>query len=168
MHNSQYWIEKLSLEPHPEGGYFKEMYRSDDQIPSSALPARYQGDRCFGTSIYFLLEGDNFSAFHRIQSDEGWHFYAGNPVRIYTLTSNGIRIDIDMGSDPDKGQHLQYVIPFGYWFAAEVVEPGGFSLVGCTVNPGFDFNDFELAKRSELINMFPQHEEIITRLTRIS
>ncbi len=168
MQDSQYWIENLLLEPHPEGGYFKETYRSDDQIPFSALPDRYQGDRSFGTSIYFLLKGDNFSAFHRIQSDEGWHFYAGDPVIIYIIAPDGNRVDVLMGRDLDKGQQLQYVIPFGHWFAAQVVKPEGFSLVGCTVNPGFDFDDFELAKRSKLVSRFPQHEEIITRLTRIS
>ncbi len=168
MHNAQYWIEKLSLQPHPEGGYFREMYRSQESIAAEGLPDRYGGSRSMGTSIYFLLTGDSFSAFHRIQSDEGWHFYEGSTVTIFTINKEGKREDIKLGKFPENGEHLQYVIPHDYWFAAKVVDPSGYALVGCTVNPGFEFEDFELAERQQLIRTFPSHEDLITRLTRVS
>lgn len=161
-----YWIKKLNLQPHPEGGWFSETYRSQETIDAAALPARFGASRCFGTSIYFLLTSDEFSSLHRIKSDEVWHFYSGSALTVVTIDDQGNREDLHLGSDPEHDQHFQAVVPAGRWFGSFVQQPAAFALVGCTVSPGFDFADFELARRDELLRSFPQHEEIIRRLTR--
>lgn len=159
-HTSKYYIDKFSLMPHPEGGYFKEVYRSDEFIPMDALDQRYAGQRDICTSIYFLLEGDNFSAFHKIKSDEIWHHYDGSTVMIHIISPEGIYSKVQLG----KEDNLQYTIKSGNWFAGEVLDKNSFVLLGCTVAPGFDFSDFEIANRAELIKQFPEHQEIINRL----
>lgn len=162
---ASYWVEKLGLIPHPEGGYYKETYKSKEEIQQSSLPSRFHGNRNFSTMIYFLLEKFNFSAFHRIAADETWHFYAGDSLTIYTISNSGERKDILLGPDLEKGESFQVVIEAGHWFGAAVNAPGEYTLVGCTVSPGFDFADFELGKKETLINEFPQHTELIERLT---
>ncbi|MBD8488903.1 cupin domain-containing protein [Echinicola sp. CAU 1574] len=159
-------IDKLGLEAHPEGGYFKEVYRSMGKIDSANLPEGMEGKRNYATSIYFLLTSDTFSAFHRIKQDETWHFYIGSPVRLFTISPKGEFQQYIIGSDIWNGAFLQFTVPAGYWFAAELVEKESFALVGCTVAPGFDFRDFELAEREKLASEFPQHKELIKRLTR--
>ena len=119
------------------------------------------------TAIYFLLEQGNFSAFHRIKSDECWHFYAGETLLIYVLHPNGNLVVTRLGNDIANGETFQFVVPANCWFASEPAEQTHFSFVGCTVAPGFDFADFELAKAHELIAQFPEHEEVIRRLCRI-
>ncbi len=162
-----YWIEKLQLEAHPEGGYFRQTYRADVIIEKTALPASYSGDRAVSTAIYFLLEGKNFSAFHRLRSDEMWHFYAGDPLVVHVIGPEGKYSTILLGSDPEAGQVFQAVVKAGCWFASHVADWKGWALVGCTVAPGFDFEDFELGKREELVAKYPQHGEVIERLTRV-
>ncbi len=165
--NANYWITKLSLLPHPEGGYFKEVYRSKEKYTGTALPERFSGDRAFCTSIYYLLEGHDFSAFHRIKSDEGWHFYAGTTaVRIRIISSEGKYSSVLLGNNPENGEILQFFVPAGDWFGARPENPDGYALVGCTVSPGFDFNDFEMADTDSLLQKYPQHEKIIRELTR--
>ena len=166
MKEAAYWIKTLGLAPHPEGGWFRETYRCAETIPVPALPARFGGDRSFSTAIYFLLEGDRFSALHRIKSDELWFFHAGSPLSIHCLTEAGQHRQILLGPDPGRDEALQAAIPAGSWFGARVLAPDSFSLVSCTVAPGFDFFDFELAARGDLLSMFPCHQEIIVRLTR--
>ncbi len=166
MNTSQYWIKKLNLQKHPEGGYFKEVYRADEKILGEHLPERYSGPRHHSTSIYFMLTGDEFSAFHRIKSDETWHFYVGSSVTIHMIDPNGKYSSVKLGSNPENEEVLQFTIPHGTWFAALVDEPDSFALVGCTVSPGFDFDDFELGKREELVKLFPEHEEMVRKLTR--
>ncbi|MDJ1479402.1 cupin domain-containing protein [Cytophagaceae bacterium YF14B1] len=166
MHAADYWIQKLHLQPHPEGGYFSETYRSAESINSSHLPDRYKGARSFSTGIYFLVEGGQFSSLHRIQSDEMWHFYAGTTLTVYAIDPTGNLHTIRLGSDPEKGEVFQAVVPAGYWFGSVSENADGFALVGCTVAPGFDFADFELAKRQDLMAIFPQHQKLIERLTR--
>jgi len=167
---AQYWIDQLDLQAHPEGGYFAEVYRSREQIPAEALPARYQGPRNFGTSIYFLLKGDGFSAFHRIRSDEGWHYYTGNsPIWLYVIAPDGALTEHVLGPEVAEGQTFQAMVPAQHWFAAQVAqEEDAYGLVGCTVQPGFDFADFELADRQTLTALFPAHRDLIARLTRLS
>jgi len=165
MHIPQYWIEKLGLEKHPEGGYFKEVYRSEEIIPKQSLHKRYLGDRNHSTSIYFLLTSNEFSAFHRIKSDETWHFYSGSPVTVHMIDESGKYSNVKLGSNPENGEVFQFAIPHGVWFAASVNEPDSFTLVGCTVAPGFHFDDFELGKREELIKLFPQYEGVIRKFT---
>lgn len=160
------FVEKLGLQPHPEGGWYKETYRSNGLMPGEHLPAGFTGPRCFSTAIYFLLEGQQFSAFHRIKSDELWHFYYGDPINIYNITENGTLEEIKLGNNVDNGEVFQAVVPAGRWFASQPANPNSFALVGCTVAPGFDFADFEMAKRADLLQEFPQHSDLIMRLTR--
>lgn len=165
MINVDYWINHLSLLPHPEGGYYKEMYRSSETISSSALPNRFEGDRQFSTAIYFLLRSEDHSVFHRIKSDEVWHFYQGSTLLIYVLQQNELKI-YKLGSDLEKGESLQVVIPANCWFGAHVEQQNSFALCGCTVAPGFDFRDFEMAERHELLKKYPGFEKEIIQLTR--
>lgn len=159
-------VNILSLTPHPEGGYFRETYRSTGEIPEAGLGSAYVGNRNYSTCIYFLLTSTEFSAFHRIQQDEIWHFYDGSPLRLHLLSETGEHSVYRIGKDLEKGEVPQFVVPGGHWFAAEVILPGSYSLVGCTVAPGFSFADFELASRKALTSRFPDKVEIIRKLTR--
>jgi uncharacterized protein len=163
---SAYWIEKLQLAPHPEGGYFRQTYRSEAVIAREALPAGFSGARAVSTAIYFLLEGENFSAFHRLRSDEIWHFYVGDPLVVHVIDAEGKYSRILLGDDPEAGQVLQAVVRAGCWFASHVADWKEFAVVGCTVAPGFDFADFEMGKRGELVAGYPEFLQIIERLTR--
>ena len=159
-------VERLRLQPHPEGGYYRETYRSNGVIPGAALPEPFEGSRNYATSIYFLLTSDSFSAFHRIRQDEVWHFYDGAPICLHILNADGVYEKYLLGRDMAGGQLPQLVVLAGNWFASEVCSPGKYSLAGCTVSPGFDFADFELAGRNDLIGSYPDHRDLITRLTR--
>lgn len=164
--DATYWVKRLRLEPHPEGGYFRQTYRSEITITRETLPAGFGGDRAASTAIYFLLEGKNFSAFHRLRSDEMWHFYIGAPVRVHVIDTAGKYSSIILGNDPEAGQVFQAVVGAGCWFGSHVADWESFALVGCTVAPGFDFEDFEMGKRAELVANYPQHRELIRKLTR--
>ena len=159
-------VDKLQLHPHPEGGYFKEIYRSNGFINEENLGEAFSGQRNYATSIYFLLTSDSFSAFHRIKQDEIWHFYKGSPIKLHIISDDGIYSNTIIGADIEKEQNLQFVVKARDWFAAEVIDENAYSLVGCTVSPGFDFNDFELPERDILISKFPEHKHIITAFTR--
>ena len=161
-----YWIESLGLAPHPEGGYFRQTYRAEMTIAREALPAGFTGARAVSTAIYFLLEGENFSAFHRLRSDEVWHFYAGDPLVVHVIDPVGKYSSILLGRDLEAGQVLQAVVRAGCWFASHVADWKSWALVGCTVAPGFDFEDFEMGKREELVGRYPQHRGLIEPLTR--
>jgi uncharacterized protein len=159
-------VNQLEMLPHPEGGYYKEEYRSKDIIPNAALP-QFSGDRNFCTSIYFLLTSENFSGFHRIKQDEIWHFYSGSPLAVHVIDEEGIYTKHIIGMDILDGKYPQLTVPANCWFASSVVNENDYSFVGCTVAPGFDFDDFELAKKEELSAIYPQHKSIIEKLTRI-
>jgi predicted cupin superfamily sugar epimerase len=159
-------IEQLGLQKHPEGGYYNETYRSRGKIPKQALGPDFGGDRNYSTAIYFLLTSDNFSAFHRIRQDEIWHFYEGSPIRLHILDQNGKYEEVILGNDLGKMHHFQYVVQAGHWFASEVSEHDSYSLAGCTVSPGFDFEDFEMASGEQLVAKYPSQTELIKRLTR--
>ena len=161
-----YWIEKLQLEAHPEGGYFRQTYKADVMVAKEALPAGFAGDRAVSTAIYFLLERENFSAFHRLRSDELWHFYAGDPLVVHVIEPEGKYSRILLGRDLEAGQVLQAVVRAGCWFASHVADWKSFAVVGCTVAPGFEFQDFEMGKREDLAATYPQHGGLIERLTR--
>lgn len=165
MFPAKYWVEKLKMQSHPEGGFFAETYRSDELIDKNSLPKRFSGDRNFSTGIYFLLESHHFSAFHRIQSDEMWHFYAGDALNVYYIDNEGNMQIIKLGNNPEKGEVFQAVVPAGVWFGSKPAVENSYSLVGCTVAPGFDFADFEMPDRQTLLQEFPQHEIIIKMLT---
>jgi uncharacterized protein len=163
---AQELISHYHLLPHPEGGWYKETYKSNEHIPANALPQRFTANRVFSTAIYFLLEEGNFSAFHRIKSDECWHFYAGDPLDIYTIGHDGLLTITRLGNNVGNGQLFQYVVPANCWFASRPAAGSTFCFVGCTVAPGFNFDDFELAGAEELSQLFPSLQEIIKALCR--
>lgn len=166
MHSeANQWIECLGLSPHPEGGFFSETYRSNLTIGQEQLGDGFSGPRASSTAIYYLLDDANFSAIHRISSDEMWHFYAGTPLRVEGLHPDGRRQDWILHNDPRVGRP-QGIVPAQTWFGSRLVEPNGYALVGCTVSPGFDFSDFEMADRISLISEFPEHSKWIESLTR--
>lgn len=158
-------IDRLDLQPHPEGGFYRETYRSSGAISSESLSSGYSGSRSYSTCIYFLLVSGNFSAFHKINQDELWHFYDGSPVELHTISEDGNHSKHMIGRDFTKGQIPQLVVPGNHWFASKVSEPDGYSLVGCTVAPGFDFDDFVLAERKNMLDAFSQHKEVIECFT---
>jgi hypothetical protein len=155
-------VEALALEPHPEGGWFREVYRSQDQFEGSG---EFPAGRNICTSIFFLITAGNFSAFHRIKSDETWHFYLGDPLEIVEITPAGALHITMLGNDVFNGELLQYTVMAGCWFASRLAGEGSYALTGCTVSPGFDFRDFELASRMRLATEFPEHGKIIGELT---
>ena len=160
MQNASYWFEHLKLQPHPEGGYYKEVFRSPQQV------IRFDGNKvkqaC--TSIYYLLEGKDFSGFHRLASDEIWYFHKGSPLIIHTINENGLHTAFEL-SDNISG-NLSIVITAGIWFAAEIPCGDGFTLASCAVAPGFDFSEFEMAKKEELTKIYPQHKDLLNKLCR--
>lgn len=158
-------IDSLDLERHPEGGWFRETYRSGEILSAQALPEQFGGKRAVSTAIYFLLEKSDISALHKIKSDELWHFYSGTTLTIHVLTPAGEYQQIRLGPGIDDGETFQAVVLAGCWFGAEVTGEGDYALVGCTVAPGFDFADFEMGKRRELVSDFPDYESVIKRLT---
>jgi uncharacterized protein len=167
MKDVAYWIEKLGLERHPEGGYYRQTYKSDLILEKESLPAEFTGPRAASTAIYFLLDGENFSAFHRLRSDEVWHFYVGATLVVHVIDEGGRYSEILLGNDPEAGEVLQAVVKARCWFASRVRDGRSFALVGCTVAPGFEFTDFEMARREELVLQYPQHREVIEGLTRV-
>jgi predicted cupin superfamily sugar epimerase len=163
--DASFWIDRLALKAHPEGGFYRETYRSAEMISANGLPDRFPGPRSISTSIYFLLRSEDISSFHKIKSDELWHFHAGTSLSIYVLDEKGLTIH-RLGADSDEDESLQVVIPANCWFGAKVNGPDSFVLCGCTVAPGFDFSDFELGKRGTLVETFPSHKNIIQLLTK--
>ena len=163
---AQELIDFLRLQPHPkEGGYFRETYRSGETIAPAGLPSRYGSARSQGTAIYYLLTPGTFSALHRLQSDEIFHFYLGNPVRMLQLGPDGKGQTIVLGPDVLGGQQVQVVVPRGVW-QGSMLEPGGsYALLGCTVAPGFEYVDYEHGRRAELIEQHPDYAELIEKLT---
>ncbi len=159
-------IYSLKLLPHPEGGYYREVHRSSEKIKKAHLPERFSGDRNFATSIYYLLPGDTFSSFHRIRSDETWHFYKGSTLSIYIIDFNGFHLVEKLGLDIKAGEKPQITVNAGCWFAAKTDDEDSYTLTGCTVSPGFDFEDMEFGVREKMINEFPEQSELIKMLTR--
>jgi predicted cupin superfamily sugar epimerase len=160
MHNAEYWIAHLGLIPYrEEGGFFRQVYRSSDTL--TALPARYSGPRCASTSIYYLLKSGQCSRLHRLKSDEIWHFYAGSRLTLHIIEPGGRYTTSVLGPGA-----FQIVARAGDWFGATVNDPDSYSLVGCTVAPGFDIADHEMGDRAALQREYPQHHAIIEKLTK--
>ncbi|HKC05470.1 MAG TPA: cupin domain-containing protein [Methylomirabilota bacterium] len=159
----------LHLVPHPvEGGYFAETYRCPDLIPAAALPAHYGTPRAASTAIYYLLTPDTFSAMHRLASDEIFHFYLGDPVEMLHLHPDGTHQVLVVGPDLEAGQRPQVVVPRHIWQGARLL-PGGrhrYALLGTTVAPGFDYTDYETARRATLLTTHPTAKALILALTR--
>lgn len=152
-------IDTLNLSPHPEGGFYKRTYASDHTILNEKKEERHV---C--TAIYYLLRDGGKSLFHRIRSDELWFFHLGEPLEIISIQGEHLKT-IFLGNDIEKGEVPQAAIPANTWFAAWIKNEKGFSLVSCTVSPGFDFSDFELAKREDLVQQFPHLKDIIEEFT---
>jgi uncharacterized protein len=159
-------IKQLGLQPHPEGGFYRETYRCDEELAAAALPSRYGKDRNLSTAIYYLLTPDSFSSLHRLRSDEVFHFYAGDPVTMLQLYDDGCGETVVLGQDIVAGQQLQVVVPKDIWQGMFLNDGGSFALLGTTVAPGFDFADFELATRAALIRQYPFCAALIERLTK--
>lgn len=158
-------IKLFDLKPHPEGGYFKETYKANGNIKKQALPSNFSGDRSFSTAIYFLLPKGSKSNLHRIKSDEVWHFYLGGPLTLVIIHKNGQTDSVTLGQNVQADQKIQYVVPADSWFGAYPNSDTEFSFVGCTVAPGFDFNDFELGNKDILLKQYPNAKEIIEKLS---
>jgi len=162
-------IALFNLKPHPEeGGYFAETYRSSETLSEKALPSRYKGIRPFGTAIYYVLTPETFSAMHRLQSDEIFHFYLGTPVEMLQLRPDGSGKIITIGPDILNGMQPQAIVPRGVWQGARLTKGGKFALLGTTVSPGFELADYESGRRDELANSYPQFRDLIIGLTKDS
>jgi hypothetical protein len=161
-----YWIEKLGLVRHPEGGWYREIYRSSETVAKTALPARYDGNRVLATAIYYLLESGQCSAMHRLKSDELWFFLAGGPLLISCIGEEGNSESIRLGACPERGESVHAVVPAGTWFGARPLDPDSFSLVSCVVAPGFEFTDLEMGQRGQLLAQYPNCRDLIEQLCR--
>ena len=164
---SQRWIDTLRLRPHPEGGWFREVYKATETIPHASLPTRFTGSRSHSTAIYFLLNGTDYSALHTIKQDEVWHFYDGETLTLHLFDPKGLYSTVTLGQKLKNGEVPMAVVKAGWLFGA-TVEPTSYALVGCTVAPGFDFEDLDMPRRAVLVERYPQHREIVERLTRVS
>lgn len=159
--------DMLKMKPLPvEGGYFTETYRSKNAVPPSALPDSYPGERSLSTAIYYMLTPDTFSVLHRVRGDEIFHFYLGDPVEMLELKAGGTGEAVLLGQDIAAGMRLQHVVPAGTWQGARLAPGGKFALMGTTMAPGFDSEDYEEGNRSELAAEYPQYAALITWLTR--
>lgn len=165
---AQQLIEYLKLEPLTfEGGHFRQTYRSAESIPQSALPNRYSGGRLFGTAIYYLLTSDagSFSSLHRLATDEIYHFYLGDPVEMLLLHPDGKGERIVLGHDLLGGQNVQVLAPAGCWQGSRLVSGGDYALMGTTMAPGFEMDDWAEGKRDQLSRLYPAYVELIRALT---
>lgn len=162
----EYYIKELNLIEHPEGGYYREMFRSEERIDCAQIKNNYGSSRSFYTSIYFLLDHPQYSAFHRLRSDELWCYHHGSSLTLYIIDPDGQLHTKRLGASIADGDSLQLLIPAGSWFAADVDQASSYTLMGCVVAPGFEFEDFELANGNELARDYPEHEKLIRRLTR--
>ncbi len=162
MHHqsASYWINELSLKPHPEGGYYKEVFRSRQSI--SRIGSDVLLSAC--TSIYYLLEGEDYSGFHRIKSDEIWYFHKGTPLNIHVINTNGDHVVWEL-SDLPTG-NLSLIVPAGLWFAAGIPSKKDYALVSCAVAPGFEFSEFEMADKDVLQKRYPGHDALFAEFCR--
>ncbi|MHC4338360.1 MAG: cupin domain-containing protein [Planctomycetota bacterium] len=167
MMTAEQIIEFFQMKPLPyEGGYYVETYRCEEKIAQASLPARYKGERNFSAAILYLLTPDMFSALHRLRSDEIFHFYLGDPVTMLQLHSNGSSEVITLGQDIFNDQRVQVTVPKNSWQGCFLNEGGRFALMGTTIAPGFEFADFELAQREELLRQYPNQRDVILKLTQ--
>jgi predicted cupin superfamily sugar epimerase len=159
----EYWIRTLNLTKHPEGGYFQESYRCPEKIYLQSGSSSIE--RNSASSIYFLLPGNEVSCFHRLRYDEIWYYHTGSPLTISMIDESGRLSERKLGLDTAMGESPQVVVPRGYIFGAKVCRADSYTLIGCVVAPGFDYQDFELLSRKTLLEQYPQYREIIIQLT---
>lgn len=158
-------IHHYNLTPHPEGGFYRRTYCSTACVPQAALPHGYGGARACGSAILYLLRAGEYSRLHRLRQDEMWHFYLGGPLRLVCIPLSGVPCEVLLGPDVTQGQHVQYLVPGGCWFGATPAPDVPFALVGCTVTPGFDFADFDLADEKLLLSEYPLARDIIRQFS---
>ena len=158
-------VARLGLLPHPEGGFYRETYRSTEVLPRAALPERFAGPRAISTAILYLLPEGAKSRFHRIASDELWYFHLGGPLELIELSPDGEVETTILGGDLSRGEVLQKAVAAGRWFGARPRPGAGWCLVGCSVAPGFDFADFQMGRRAELLAAFSSARAEILALT---
>lgn len=166
MNSVEKIIEHFQLKPLPwEGGYYSETYRSTESIPADALQGRYPGPRSVSTAIYYMLTPETISAMHRLTGDEIFHFYLGDPVEMLQLHPDGSSDTVILGQEIFSGMKLQHVVRGGVWQGSRLVKGGKFALLGTTVVPGFDYEDFALGKASELKAKYPERAKMIGELS---
>ncbi|GAA0076102.1 cupin domain-containing protein [Clostridium sp. CTA-5] len=165
MYTSDYFIEKLDMISHPEGGFYKQSFISEENISARGLNVESEESKKVWTSIYFLLRDGEVSNFHRLKSDEMWYYHSGSSLTIYMITPEGKLITEELGLNIEKGEKPQVLVPKGYIFGS-AMNNEGYALVGCMVSPGFEFKDFELFERNYLLDKYPNHKEVILKLTR--
>ena len=158
MKSAEYYIKNLNMNPHIEGGYFKESFISNDE---------FRQDKKLWSSIYFLLRTGEVSNFHRLKSDELWYYHDGQALTIYMITPEGELIIKQLGKDIENGETPQVIVPKGCIFGS-AMNNNGYSLVGCMVSPAFEYDEFELFKREYLLELYPNYKDIIIKLTRES
>jgi len=163
MNTAEYWIQHLKLKPHPEGGFFREIYRSNVETDQKNLPHGYEGARRLSTSIYYLLRSGDISRFHRLRSDEIWYYHYGSMVKIILIDQQGHKHSKLLGPRPERAEQPQVIVPAGTVFGAEITEKNSFGLYGCMVTPGFEFDDFEVFSKEDLIQAYPKHADIIEK-----
>ncbi|WP_422658887.1 cupin domain-containing protein [Paenibacillus sp. EC2-1] len=163
-HNAEYYVSKLGLLPHPEGGYYKRTFESEERTSDQELSVQFEGTRKLYTSIYFLLGSNDISHLHRLKSDELWYYHAGSPLSVHVIDEEGVYTEYKLGIDLENGEVPQVLVPKNSIFGSSVKEEDTFSLVGCMVSPGFEFQDFELFTQEQLLAKYPQHKDIIMKL----
>lgn len=162
MKDKSIWIDHYKMAGHEEGGFFYQVLKSDQKIQLEG-----QAERALYTSIYFLLTSDNPSRFHRLTADEVWYYHYGSPLTVHMISPEGEYEQVTLGTDIEKGQVLQAVVPKHTIFGSTVEDADAYSLVSCMVSPGFEYDDFELFKRQDLLAQYPEYQEIIERLTLV-
>ena len=163
MYTAEYWIQHLKLKPHPEGGFFREEYRSNTELDTKSLPIGYKSSHCLATSIYYLLRSQDISRLHRLRSDELWFFHSGSPIKIILIDTEGKKHTHMLGSNHVKAERFSLLISGGSIFCAEVHGPYSYGLVSCVVTPGFEFEDFEMFEKEDLIQAYPKHTKLIEK-----
>ncbi|MGE7118855.1 cupin domain-containing protein [Peribacillus sp. NPDC046944] len=164
MNDANYYVTKLGMEPHPEGGFYKRTFESEERTSDQELSVEFEGKRKLYTSIFFLLGSNDISHLHRLKSDELWYYHAGSPLTIHVIDEKGDYKERKLGINLDEGEIPQVLVPKNSIFGSSVMDEDTFSLVGCMVSPGFEFQDFELFTQEELLSKYPQHRDVITKL----
>jgi len=165
MNTAESWIHHLNLIPHPEGGFYREIFKSSIEVGNNVLPRGFNGSRRLCTSIYYLLRAGERSRLHRLKSDELWYHHFGSSLRIVMIDPEGQKHVRFLGPRIEKAEQFQILIPAGTIFGAELSDPGSFSLFSCMVSPGFEFEDFELFEKEDLLQAYPKHSEIIEKFS---
>ncbi|MDA3838231.1 MAG: cupin domain-containing protein [Candidatus Delongbacteria bacterium] len=164
MYTAEYFIDKLKMESHVEGGYSKEVYKNAHTITDGSYKIEFEDERSLSSTIHFLLKSGQVSKFHKLKFDEIWFYHYGCPIIVHMIDERGIYTQMKLGLNIEAGENVQILIPANVIFGAEPMEKDSFSLVSCMVSPGFDYRDFILYEEEELISSYPKHAKIIHKL----